>query len=82
MKRPDGWSDIVGKISEEHCCIATDFFNGIEAGATAMHRADLEWIKEHDICSHIFTNTLTKVIEIYKEAWEEFAEVKEWKKLT
>ena len=48
--RPDKWDAIEiskGVFGEDTNAICDDYKALIEAGADAMHRADVEWIKKH-----------------------------------
>lgn len=73
--RPPNWQDIkwdimrMGKNMPTYKggMLAPD--TAFEAGADAMHQADIEWLKKHAISK---PTDRFKVISIHEEEWQDF----------
>ena len=71
--RPEGWKqpDTFCKLANVECISKLDAY---EAGADAMHRADVEELKKED--ARMYTGTLdnpdVRIIKVHKDFWQAF----------
>ena len=75
MWRPKNWKNINPEYGE---VTTNDYLYAIsvsfEAGADAMHKADLEWLNEHNIISVESAGAITYSFHATSKDWQEFSE--------